>query len=686
MVKSKLDPTVEYAEARDIDPTDLNFEANLYETQIYDQTIVFALGQPKYTYVDNNIIFYPMYLIVNDALKNQIGLYEILSTKQSTILDEDGDVDLNKFHKPLLFAFTYDYIKAKPTEAKPTEAKPTEAKPTEAKPTEALSKKKDKTTKPAATTKPTATTNTKPAATTKPKPIKTDWIKTFLNDDGYDIIDTPHDGHCFFSVLQLALKEQGQTISIDEMRKILADHATEDMFQVYKLMYTEQTANVDNLTREIKNITARFTALTEKVKTTKDRNLQMGFSAQSDAIKTKQDELKRVRAQTKENLKDFAFMAGVDNLSMLKIKIRTNDYWADSWAISVLEKQLNLKTIIFSELTYAAGDEMNVLQCGHFYEADTELLEPGPALAAQAAQAQAVQAAPPAPAQAATFEPSFYVLTCHQGNHYQLITYNEKQSFTFPELPEAVKQLVLDKCLEKNSGAYSLIPDFVAYAAGPLKNAAAPELQPALKHNLEEISSDLYDNATVFRFYSKSADKPAPGKGQGESLGAEGPEAYVDLRQIPQWRKKLANSWPAEFTLDNHKWLSVEHYYQGNKYKNNNKEFYLQFSLDSKDSAIAKDADLAKAAGGKSGKFKGEQVRPKGVSLDPDFYERKTGEKYSRGEQVREAAMRAKFTQQADLKALLIATKKAKLEHIARGEAPDVFKDLMRVRRDLQMA
>ena len=95
---------------------------------------------------------------------------------------------------------------------------------------------------------------------------------------------------------------------------------------------------------------------------------------------------------------------------------------------------------------------------------------------------------------------------------------------------------------------------------------------------------------------------------------------------------------------------------------------------------------MAKAAGGKSGKFKGEVVRPASVKLDPDFFQKPPGVKFSRGEIEMESAMRAKFSQHPELKQLLLATKKAKLEHITRGAPAIVFKDLMRVRRELRDA
>jgi predicted NAD-dependent protein-ADP-ribosyltransferase YbiA (DUF1768 family) len=71
--------------------------------------------------------------------------------------------------------------------------------------------------------------------------------------------------------------------------------------------------------------------------------------------------------------------------------------------------------------------------------------------------------------------------------------------------------------------------------------------------------------------------------------------------------------------------------------------------------------------------------------VDKDFYTMQ-GQMQVRGEIEMEAALRAKFSQNPDLKQLLLATKKAKLEHIVSGKPAEVLKDLMRVRRELKDA
>jgi hypothetical protein len=657
MVKSILEPTVNYKESAEIDPTDIDHDANLYETTIYGKDIIFALGKPKYTYIDNNLIYYSMYLVQNDEITMQIGVYEIRSSQQEDILDAEGDIDLNKFGKPLLYAFTYASIIEKSTAAKASVAGPkvksTAAKASVAGPSVAGPKAKGP-----------------GAKSTVAKKEPTKWIQTFMGSDNYDIIDTKYDGNCFFSMVQLALEENGQEQTIDEMREILADNVTEELFQNYKTLYDENLKADANISREIKNITKRHKDLTETLKKTKDHNLIRGFEKQAKTIETIHKELKDDRKQVRNMMTEYAFMEGIDNVAMLKLKIKTSEFWADTWAVSTLEREMNIKFIIFSELNYREQDELNVLQCGQLND---EILE-----------------------KRGIFEPSFYVMAAyHGGYHYQMITHNAQKSFAFTELPEEIKILVAEKCLERIAGPYSLIPEFKAYAQqihGPIaadepivisSSSSAPKEEPK-EQPKEELSSDLYDNGTVLRFYSKSLDKPLPGRGAGETLGPEGAAAYTELARIPQWRKKLSNFWPAEFKLDNHKWLTVEHYYQAAKFKRNNKDFYIQFSLDSPDSSIAKDVELAKAAGGKSGKLKGELVRPKNITVDPDFFKTPQEGKFKRGEIERELAIRAKFTQHPDLKQLLLATQKAKLEHIMRGKAASVFNDLMRVRRELR--
>ena len=180
-----------------------------------------------------------------------------------------------------------------------------------------------------------------------------------------------------------------------------------------------------------------------------------------------------------------------------------------------------------------------------------------------------------------------------------------------------------------------------------------------------------YDENTVFVFYSKSTDA-APGKGANEKIPDEKREMYADLDKIPDWRKKLSNFWVQPFYKQGFVWASVEHYYQASKFKMDHNEFYKQFSLD-KGTALSKDPLLAKVTGGKDLKHK---YRPRDITIDEDFFPKRAQQEMFR-------AQHAKFTQNADLKQLLRATKKAKLMHYTRGGKLETFDGLMYIRDNL---
>ena len=177
-----------------------------------------------------------------------------------------------------------------------------------------------------------------------------------------------------------------------------------------------------------------------------------------------------------------------------------------------------------------------------------------------------------------------------------------------------------------------------------------------------------YDENTVFVFYSKSTDA-APGKGANEKIPDEKREMYADLDKIPDWRKKLSNFWVQPFYKQGFVWASVEHYYQASKFKMDHNEFYKQFTLD-KGTALSKDPLLAKVTGGKDVKHK---YRPRDITIDSDFFPKRAQQEMFR-------AQHAKFTQNADLKQLLRATKNAKLMHYTRGGKLETFDGLMYIR------
>ena len=105
---------------------------------------------------------------------------------------------------------------------------------------------------------------------------------------------------------------------------------------------------------------------------------------------------------------------------------------------------------------------------------------------------------------------------------------------------------------------------------------------------------------------------------------------------------------------------------------NGNPEFYLSFSLES-GTKLSKNPEIAKAAGSKSGKFEEELIRPVEVKMDKDFGDEKK-------EKVIKESMLAKFSQNEDLKNMLLFTKNAKLLSSCKSKQPKLEEDLMFIR------
>ena len=192
----------------------------------------------------------------------------------------------------------------------------------------------------------------------------------------------------------------------------------------------------------------------------------------------------------------------------------------------------------------------------------------------------------------------------------------------------------------------------------------------------DESDDDLCDKTPVFMFHEKSENAAKPGKGSGENISQSKMNDYVDLAKNKDWRRKLDDMWSSiVMEIDNKRWASVEHYLQYAKYKKGFPDFAMQFSIDA-NSEFSTDPVIAKYAGSDTGKYKNKILRPKNVKQDPDYI-------LGRYDEERMKALRAKFTQNEDMKQILLATKRAKLLHFSRREAPKVDTLLMSVRKEL---
>lgn len=639
MVQSVLVPAVNYPEDRSLDKEDLGTDTAVYDIDVLGTPAEIAVGQGKYAFIDQNLVYYPVYLISDDRVDVQIGIFELFSDAQPNLLDEDGDVDVSKLGVPLLYSFvTKDLIQGAEhrTDAVNESTDPKEAVPEQADQEEPVDM--SNIAKEPSTDESTIATREKEAYK---KGKKEPWIQTFMHNNNFDIVENEGGGDCLFASIRDGLSRSGVTTTVEEMRAIVAEAATEATFDQYSALYASIAGEKDRIAAELKQVTTDHKEMVRRAKQATDRSDKLALATKAKELSNRHNVLKIEKQDADSMFEEFAFMEGVSSLDEMKTKMKTKEYWGDTFAITALERGMKIKLILFSEEAFRQKDLANVLQCGQ----DNDDVKEDP-------------------------EPDYYLMLNYLGYHYQLVTYKGRGAFFFKGIPFDVKKMIMLRCLERLAGPFYRIGEFRDF----MENQQVPMPDPEVD---VETLSDLYDDGTVFQFYSQSSDAK-PGKGSGETIKPGDQPAYARLGAEKGWRRMLANAWASPFTLDGHKWQSVEHYYQASKFKEGNPQFYESFSLDvNPGAALSTDPAVAEAAGGKSGKYKKTDVRPKDVSIDPNFFD-------GRHKDALEKALHAKFTQNADLRQVLLATKNAKLQRYKRGAPASQAEDLMRVRHRLK--
>jgi predicted NAD-dependent protein-ADP-ribosyltransferase YbiA (DUF1768 family) len=488
---------------------------------------------------------------------------------------------------------------------------------------------------------------------------KNNWIQNYMENINYEIHEVETNGDCFFAVIRDAFKQIGKNTTVTQLRQILVEEITDDIYQEYRNIFISFESTIRKYMREMEDIKKTLDQLKKRSKESlekKDAEIIV-----QEAMRLKQL-FQKLSAEKKETNELIQYTTGdltnINTFDKFKQHLQTQNYWADTWAISTLEKKLNCKMIILSEESFNDGARNSVLNCG---EINRELQQSG------------------------KFTPEYYIVTSYSSHHYRLVSYKNKKILLFKEIPYHIKVLIINKCFEKNAGIYYLIEDFrnLKTKLGIEPDEGAPLLEEEEDDNEENDKDhtnkmhDLYDPDVIFMFYSKSENKAKPGKGSGEKISKEQMNEYITLGTIDNWRRKLDDYWneDANFTVDGKKYASVEHYYQGSKFKNGFPDFAQLFALDS-DSDISKDVNLCKAAGSKTGKIKTQFIRPKHIKIDPDFYP-------LRSKEERQKAVLAKFTQNENMKYILQNTKRAKLCHYVVKNPPEIDTILMSVRQKI---
>jgi len=502
------------------------------------------------------------------------------------------------------------------------------------------------------------------------------WIQSFMKNRHFGIEDNEGGTDSLFASIRDGLLSQGSmtNLTIEQMRVKLAEMATPELFADYGKHYNKYAAQYKHHLSELARRNKEIDAITEE-------RVQGKSPSTADLLKIK-DEVDRLIADRDEikdrvdYLKDvvtrhYGYMRHTEGkFQHFKTILSTRNFVPDAWALRALERAYNICIIRMSETRFKDNDLDNVIICG-------DRIDDSPGLGMDMVTSN--------------YKPIlFLMLSVGDKDQYRLIRYHAKGSFAFSELQYDVRTHIMTKCIENPDVEFATIPQFkrLLEIYPEHQRVGGQNGGGGRKHHAHAHGADADDNyggdddklsgsrdVPIFQFYNRSGND-FPGKGGGEYVPASMRHLFTPLSKITNWRRALSNFSESPFIMDGRTWFSVEHYYQGSKFRKQNRDFYMQFAMDSK-SEISKDPAIAKAAGSKSGILNGRLYRPKAVTVDNDFFTS------GRGKQVLMEGLDAKFRQNTKMKNILLGTLNARLYHFQRGEKPILFTALMQTRSKL---
>ena len=330
MVRSRLDPSVNYTELKSIDPSDskeTNYRAPLYEAIVMGINTIISIGQIKNTFIEKNIVYYPIYLIKNDKVISQIGVYELFEENVASILDDEGDINLDKTPPPLIYSFVTKTLiqKAVFISENPSAALAKgRAKPALPKVTAAAAAVEDEDTESDediqaaihASHAAPKDVSKGPVKIPKRLPVQTmdqfdselrnfrerpdqPWIQRYYINNEFNIVKSPVDSDSFFYAICDAIRSvyPDRDINIINLREKLAGVISVEQYSAYKSLYDSFNLQLqrnrqrnEEIVAENQDLKTRLTGSQSLSEKKQIRERALVLKAENEELKEKRDE------------------------------------------------------------------------------------------------------------------------------------------------------------------------------------------------------------------------------------------------------------------------------------------------------------------------------------------------------------------------------------------------------------
>ncbi len=706
MVLSRITSRVDYDEEDyRVHSEDVGYESRLYESVLFNKKVILTLGKVKFTFIDKGVVFIPIYLVsrvtnspTNGLISNsykykivrRIGVYEMKKNKFiDNIQENSNEIDMSLLNKPIIFDNSESVIsshKNSPIIVVKDVSKNVVMKPQNV--DEDIPHKKniydvviddlqlgitdispvnieiDKSLKDGIFTKHDREKTslhhdegkeTAGEITRSYRQSSNDnWIKKMMKNPHYELKDVD-DKNSFFNVIKDSFERIGYYTTVHKLRCVVAKYTTDKYLIDKRILYSEYKSQVENIRTRMMEIKRVIEVdMRNKIKNSiLTKTEQKGIIDNCNVLKDEFDRLNKLKKDTAKIIDD-TFGTNFDNITSLekyKESIISNNCFVNSNTISIIERELNVKLIVFSENDREDQNEVIKVEKGIDGKKN--------------------------------YRPDYYILCSVKNGRYKKLSYKGKEIMEFTEIPYHVKIMILKKNMAGISGNFAVIEEFKNYASFiGIKNELLNNDESDEIDDNNRKHRNLYDPSMQLMFYSKSSEKNA-GDGCGDFLDSSTVQSFTELSCTPNWRKKLDDSWvdlEHPFSINNKQYASVVHYYHGSKYKNGFPDFANQFSLNS-DSKISKDLQMCYSASSSGSITVNNDIlrlRPKNVSIDPDFY---------RGRNLleRQKATDSKFTQNSHLREVLLNTRNSQLNHYIGNKAPEIAMALMKTRSNFRI-
>ena len=503
MVVSNINSNVSYPERKTIDEDDKGQDVSMFQIKLFEIDVVIALGNIKYNFANDNVVYCPVYIIVDESDKiYQIGVYEILKKKydKGKYLDEDGDLDISKLKGPLLYTFVNkDYIQKcmkneilVEDESSKTKDDVTDeeddVEDEEEEEGEEEKKEKDKKAQDEdEEVEDDLNAETKSPTLSNPPPVLVDlnieenvddddfftegetdkdekkerkkykkptdrsdpnsWIQEYLHNNNYSILDNEGQGDCFFAVIRDAYKNINKDVSVGKLREILTQNTTQEQYQNYKERYTLIKNELTDIRRQIpdtkiktKEIKKKYNKLVRSAKKEKDVPTRAKQMKEAKQEKKKYDTSKEKEGQLERDLKEAKHNWG-------DIKWMKGITSLDKLKSKMLTCNFWADSVTSDVLELALNTKLVIISSKNWSSGTP------PLICGNFVQQQVEEKG--------YFKPKYYILMEHTGSHYKLIKYKGKGIFRFHEIPYGLKTQIVNRCMKsRGKTLYNYIPKF----------------------------------------------------------------------------------------------------------------------------------------------------------------------------------------------------------------------------------